>query len=497
MASKILINAVDPEEVRLAIVKDSRLEEFHIESTSREILHSSIYKGVITRIEPSLQAVFVDFGAERHGFLQKQEIHSDYFQDPAGNGNSVQSLVKRGQELMVQVTKDPFMKKGAMLTTFISLPGRYAVLMPGSNSRGISRKIEDETERERLKEIVEKLDLPEGFGLIIRTAGQGCTKTMLAKDVQYLLRLWKNITDRAVKARAPSALYKDRNLAVRSIRDHFSPDIKEILIDDETVHQEVKSFLHIISPKQTGIVKLHKSDKPIFTRFQLEDQIATIFNNRVTLKSGGSVVLERTEALVAIDVNSGKGTQKKNIEETALMTNLEAAAEIARQLRIRDLGGLIVVDFIDMREQKHRNQVEKALRTSMKQDRARIKIGKISKFGLLELSRQRLRPSIDFGSMETCSHCGGKGQVPSTETLGLGILRKLKLDTLKEDLRHVTAQLPAPVATYLLNRKRKELSDLETKRAVGITIISRDDLIPGQVEIIYDKKSKPVENPSA
>jgi ribonuclease E len=495
MTSKILINAVDPEEVRLAIVKDSRLEEFHIESTAWEILHSSIYKGVITRIEPSLQAVFVDFGAERHGFLQKQEIHSDYYQGPPTNGNVIQNLVKRGQELMVQVTKDPIMKKGAMLTTFISLPGRYAVLMPGSDSRGISRKIEDETERKRLKEIVEKLNLPEGFGIIIRTAGQGCTKTMLAKDVQYLLRLWKSITARAVKAQAPSALYKDRNLAVRSIRDHFTPDIKEILIDDEAVHQEVKNFVQIIAPKQTNIVKLHKSDKPLFTRFQLEDQIATIFDNRVTLKSGGSVVLERTEALVAIDVNSGKGTQKKNVEETALMTNLEAAAEIARQLQIRDLGGLIVVDFIDMREQKHRNQVEKTLRASMKQDRARVKIGKISKFGLLELSRQRLRPSIDYGSMETCSHCCGKGQVSSAESLGLSFLRKLKLDTLKADIYQVTAQLPAPVATYLLNRKRRELSDLEGKRSIGITIIGRDDLIPGQMEVVYDKKTKAVETP--
>ncbi|BBO81764.1 hypothetical protein DSCO28_23300 [Desulfosarcina ovata subsp. sediminis] len=497
MTSKILINAVDPEEVRLAIVKESRLEEFHIESAAREILHSSVYKGVITRIEPSLQAVFVDFGGERHGFLQKQEIHSDYFQDPPATSNSIQNLVRRGQELVVQVTKDPIMKKGAMLTTFISLPGRYAVLMPGSSSRGISRKIEDETERKRLKEIVDKLNLPEGFGIIIRTAGMGCTKTMLSKDVQYLLRLWNNITSMAVNAPAPSALYKDRNLAVRSIRDHFTPDIKEILIDDEAVHQEVKDFVKIISPKQTGIVKLHKSDKPIFTRFQLEDQIATIFNNRVTLKSGGSVVLERTEALVAIDVNSGKGTQKKNIEETALMTNLEAAAEIARQLRIRDLGGLIVIDFIDMREQKHRNQVEKALRTAMKQDRARVKIGKISKFGLLELSRQRLRPSIDFGSMQTCTHCNGKGQVPSAESLGLSFLRKLKLDTLKEDVRQVSARLPAAVANYLLNRKRKELNDLESKRDVIITIVARDDLIPGQVEVTYDKKTKAVENPPA
>ncbi len=496
MTSKILINAVDPEEVRLAIVKDSRLEEFHIESAGREILHSSIYKGLITRVEPSLQAVFVDFGAERHGFLQKQEIHSDYYQDAQNGGKTIQNLVRRGQELVVQVTKDPIMKKGAMLTTFISLPGRYAVLMPGSSNRGISRKIEDEEERQRLKEIVEKLNLPEGFGLIIRTAGQGCTKTMLTKDVQYLLRLWKNITARAVKAQAPSVLYKDRNLAVRSIRDHFTADIKEILIDDEAVHQEVKNFVHIISPKQTGIVKLHKSDKPIFTRFQLEDQIATIFNNRVGLKSGGSVVLERTEALVAIDVNSGKGTQKKNIEETALMTNLEAAAEIARQLRIRDLGGLIVVDFIDMRELKHRNQVEKALRSAMKQDRARVKLGKISKFGLLELSRQRLRPSIDFGSMQNCPHCGGKGQVPSTESLGLRFLRKLKLDTLKEDIRQATAQLPTPVASYLQNRKRRELADLEAKHDVIVTLVARDDMIPGQVEVHYDRKAKAVESPS-
>jgi ribonuclease E len=491
MTSKILINAVDPEEVRLAIVKDNRLEEFHIESAAHEILHSSIYKGVITRVEPSLQAVFIDFGAERHGFLQKQEIHSDYYQNAPNNGKSIQNLVKRGQELMVQVTKDPIMKKGAMLTTFISLPGRYAVLMPGSNNRGISRKIEDEGERKRLKEIVDNLNLPDGFGIIIRTAGMGCTKTKLSKDVQYLLRLWKNITAKAIKAEAPAALYKDRNLAVRSIRDHFTPDIKEILIDDASVHQEVKNFVHIIAPKQTGIVKRHKSDKPIFTRFQLEDQIATIFNNRVKLKSGGSIVLERTEALVAIDVNSGKGTQKKNIEETAVMTNLEAAEEVARQLRIRDLGGLIVVDFIDMREQKNRSQVEKRLRAEMKQDRARVKLGKISKFGLLELSRQRLRPSIDFGSMETCSHCGGKGQIPSVNRWGSTFLRKLKLHTLKTDVQHVNAQLPPPVADYLLNRKRRELSDLESKRAVGITIVADNDLVPGQMAVTYDKKPKP------
>jgi len=310
------------------------------------------------------------------------------------------------------------------------------------------------------------------------------------------MRLWKNITAVAVKSQAPVVLYKDRHLAVRSIRDHFTPDIKEILIDDASVHNEVKRFIRIIAPKQTGIVKLHKSDKPIFTRFQLEDQIATIFDNRVTLKSGGSVVLERTEALVAIDVNSGKGTHKKNIEETALMTNIEAAAEIARQLRIRDLGGLIVIDFIDMREHKNRSQVEKTLRAAMKQDRARVKIGRISKFGLLELSRQRLRPSIDFGSMTECVHCGGKGQVPSTESLGLSLLRKLKLETLKNGMDQVTVRLPAPVAAYLLNRKRRELHDLEEKRAIRITIVPQENLIPGQADITYDKKNKATEPPT-
>ena len=353
MTSKILINAVDSEEVRIAKVIDNKLEEFHIESAAREITHGNIYKGIITRIEPSLQAAFVDYGTERNGFLQKQEIHSDYFQEtPSGETSSIKNIIKRGQEILVQVTKDPRMKKGAMLSTFISLPGRHIVLMPGSKTMGISRKIEDETERQRLKEIIEYLKVPEGFGIIIRTAGENCTKTLASKDLRYLLRLWKNIMNKGMKATSPALLYKERNLAVRSIRDHFTPEVKEILIDDEEVFNEVKSFVQIISRRHLNIVKLHKGASPIFSKFQLEDQIASIFENRVNLKSGGSIVIDQTEALVAIDVNSGKATHQKTVEKTALTTNVEAAEEIARQLKLRDLGGLVVIDFIDMKNTK-------------------------------------------------------------------------------------------------------------------------------------------------
>src|SRR3989339_371507 len=455
MGSKILINAVDPAECRIAKVKDSKLEEFHIESASREITHSNIYKGIIVRIEPSLQAIFVDYGVERHGFLQKHEIHSDYFQDSDSGNRSITGIVKQGQELLVQITKDPFMKKGAMLTTYISLPGRFIVLMPGSEGLGVSRKIEDEEERKRLKEIISTIKIPEGFGIIVRTAGIGCTKAQISGDLSYLLRLWKNIKGNVMKVKSPALLYKERNLVVRSIRDYFTPDVNEILIDDPAVHREAKDFIKIISPKHSMIVKLYKEDKPIFTKFQLESQIDSIFESRVKLKSGGSIVIEQTEALVAIDVNSGKATQAKSIEQTALVSNLEAAEEIARQLRLRDLGGLIVIDFIDMRDSKHNLEVEKNLKTFVKDDKARIKFGKISRFGIMEMSRQRIRPSIEFGSFEPCRHCRGKGVTPSPETQGLSFLRKLNLEILKDEIAGVKGIVPANVADYLLNKKRK------------------------------------------
>ena len=487
MSSKILINAVDHEECRIAKVKDSKLEEFHIESASREITHGNIYKAVISRIEPGLQAAFVDYGEKRHGFLQKHEIHSDYFQDHSPGDLSINKIVNRGQELLVQITKDPFMKKGAVLTTHISLPGRYLVLMPGSENRGISRKIEDEDERSRLKEIIGKLKLPVDYGVIVRTAGVGCTKTLLSKDLKYLMRLWKNIKKNVMKEQTPALLYKERNLVLRSIRDYFTEDITEILIDDASVFQEVKNFVKIISSKHAKIVKLYKEDKPIFTKYQLENQIASIFESRVQLKNGGSIVIEPTEALVSVDVNSGKATHKKSIEQTALLTNLEAAEEIARQLRLRDLGGLIVIDFIDMKDQKHRLDIEKALKTHVKNDKARTRVGRISRFGLMEMSRQRIRPSIEFGGYESCKLCFGKGVTPSTETLVLGFLRKLRLETLKSDISSVKGIVPVNVADYLLNKKRKDIMDLELRRNINITIERDASMVPGESNIICEK----------
>lgn len=486
MSSKILINAIDPEEVRIAKVKESRMEEFQIEMAGREIMHGNIYKGVVTRVEPSLQAVFVDFGGERNGFLQQHEIHSDYFQESGGGQRNIEHLIKKDQEIMVQVTKDPMMKKGAMLTTYISLPGRYIVLMPGTNNRGISRKIEDEQERKRLKEILDGLKIPEGFGTIVRTAGQGCTKTQLSKDVSYLLRLWRNIIHKGMHGEAPSSLYKERSLAVRSVRDYFTPDVNEILIDDENVFKEVKSFVQIISPRHKRIVKHYTLDKPIFTKYQLEDQIATIFENRVALKSGGSIVIEQTEALVAIDVNSGRATKGKGIEQTALTTNLEAAEEVARQIRLRDLGGLIVVDFIDMREIKNRTAVERELREHVKRDKARARIGRISQFGLLEMARQRLAPSIELGSLVACPYCKGKGLTPSTETLAVRFLRQLKTLTRKSGLQRVHGSVPKAVADYVLNKKRKEIMELEMQRGFALTIEGDDSMPPHECHIDCD-----------
>lgn len=486
MSSKILINALDSDECRIAKVKDSKLEEFHLEAAAREITQGNIYKGIITRIEPSLQAVFVDYGTERHGFLQRQEIHSDYLLDSEDGDRALAKVLRRGQELIVQVTKDPIMNKGAMLTTYISLPGRHIVLMPGTSNRGVSRKITDEDERTRLKGIIDKLKIPDGFGLIVRTAGKDATKTMMSKDLSYLLRLWKDLNKKVNNEPAPVHLYKERNLAVRSIRDYFTPDVTEILIDDIEVHKEIKSFVQVISPKQAKLVKLHKGAKPIFTKYQLENQVASIFQSRVPLKSGGTIVIDQTEALVAIDVNSGKATQSRNIEQTALQTNIEAAEEISRQLRLRDLGGLIVIDFIDMRDTKNKSQVEAAMKSHLKDDKARTKVGRISRFGLMEMSRQRIRPSIEFGSFIQCNHCKGKGTVLSPDSLGLAFLRKLSLETLKEEIETVRGIVPVEVANYLHNKKRGAILEMELRRELSITIEGDASLMPGESKIICE-----------
>lgn len=483
MTRKILINALDPDVSRIAAVIDSKLDQFHIETRAREVTQGNIYKGIVTRVEQSLQAVFVDYGAEKNGFLQKNEIHPDYFQDVESGEKALYNLIKKGQELIVQVVKDPISQKGAMLTTYISLPGRLAVLMPGSTTKGVSRKISEEDERKRLAKVLKTIEIPEGFGMIVRTAGKNATKTQLTADLKYLMRVWKNIDKLAIDNTAPSLLYKEQNLAVRSLRDYFTTDITEILIDNPDTFQEVREFMGMIAPKQKKIVKLFKGEKPIFTKYQLEEQIASIFKRDVPLKSGGFLVIEQTEALVSIDVNSGKSTKRKNIEETAYHTNLEAAEEVARQLRLRDMGGLIVVDFIDMRERRHKADITKCLKKNMKTDKAKNKVGGITTFGLLEMSRQRIRHSITFGSYETCRHCNGRGQIPSVETQGLAVLRQLNLKTLKAENKHFQVYLPREVAYYILNKKREDLLEIESKREVSIAIEIDPELVAGQSRI--------------
>lgn len=487
----ILINAVDPEECRIALVRSGFLEDFTIETAAAGITRGNIYKGSITRVEPSLQAAFIDYGEERNGFLQKHEIHSDYYSDKpaaASKGRHViKDLIEPGQELLVQVTKEPAGKKGALLTTFISLAGRYTILMPGGKTSGVSRKIEDEKERDRLKKIIDSLKIPEGFATIVRTAGQLQKKAEISKDVNYLLRLWKNIQKRAISKPAPSLLYKERHLAIRAIRDHFTSDVTEIRVDDKDVYRDVKDFIRIISPRHTKIVKPHKDQEPIFTMHQIEDQISSIFAPIVPLKSGAYIVINPTEALVAIDVNSGRATKKGSMEETAYSINLEAAAEIARQLRLRDLGGLIVIDFIDMRETKHMRAVEKAFKEHTRLDKARITTGRISReFGLLELTRQRIAASIEYGSFIHCPHCRGRGMVPSAEKLAVEFLRRLRSETLKENIANVSGIVPGNVANYLQNKKRKEILDLETRRNLTITIQGDPLMQPGESKIVCE-----------
>lgn len=489
MPKKILINAMDIDEHRIAAIVDNKLDEFHIETAAKQVTQGNIYKGIVTRVEPSLQAVFVNYGTEKNGFLQKNEIHKDYFQELKSGEKGFANLIKKGQELIVQVTKDPIGQKGAMLTTFISLPGRLSVLMPGSTTKGVSRKISDEDERKRLIKIIKSLKIPAGFGMIVRTAGKKATKTMLSADLKYLVRVWKNIDKKAVKNPSPSLLYKEQTLAVRSLRDYFTSDVVEILVDSPEVFKEVKDFIKVIAPKQQKIVKHFRGEKPIFTKYQLEEQIASIFKKEVPLKSGGFLVIEQTEALVSIDVNSGKSTKKRNIEETAYHTNSEACEEVARQLRLRDMGGLIVVDFIDMRERKHKADITKALKKYLKSDKAKTKVGGITKFGLLEMSRQRIRHSITFGSYEICKHCHGRGQTPSVETQGLAFLRLLNLETIKADVKDITGYLPSEVASYLLNRKREELSLIETKREVIINIESDPGMVSGQSRVAVNTVS--------
>ncbi len=469
---RMLFNATHAEQLRVAIVDGQKLLDLDIETSGREQRKSNIYKGIITRVEPSLEACFVDYGEERHGFLPFKEISRQYFKAGIDVGRArIQDAVTEGQELIVQVEKEERGNKGAALTTFISLAGRYLVLMPNNpRGGGVSRRVEGE-DRQELRDALDKLELPSGMSVIARTAGIGRAVEELQWDLKYLLQLWKAITDAVTAVKAPELIYLESSLVIRAIRDYFNPDIGEILIDTEDVYEQAKTFVDLVMPDVSARVKRYRDDVPLFSRFQIEHQIESAHSRTVSLPSGGAIVIDHTEALVAIDVNSAQATRGSDIEETATRTNLEAADEAARQLRLRDLGGLIVIDFIDMEEGRNQRAVEQRLKDALHHDRARVQMGKISRFGLMELSRQRLRPALSEGSHITCPRCNGVGQVRDTESSALHILRILQEEAMKESTAAVHAQVPVDVATYLLNEKRAEIAKLEARLRVSILLI--------------------------
>jgi len=495
MSKKMLVNATQPEENRVAIVEDGILTELDIEVVGREQTRGNIYKATVVRVESGLQAAFVDYGGLRLGFLQTGEIHPDLFKaaDPNEERKGrlrINDVLRRGQEILVQVVKGERGNKGAALTTYLSLAGRYMVLMPESDSTGVSRKIEEDSVRKKLKATMNSLDLPKNMGYIVRTAGVDQSKEELKRDFDYLVRVYENILALAKKVKAPALIYKESNLVIRSIRDYFTPDIDEVLVDDPKVAQEAKDFLQQVMPECVKLVKLHQEKRPIFSRYQIEEQIEIISRNKVLLPSGGSIVIDRTEALVAIDVNSGKMAGEQGVEATAYKTNLEAATEIGRQLRLRDLGGLIVIDFIDMRERKNNRDVEKAIKESMKTDKAKVSFCKISSFGLLEMSRQRIKDALAEGTFLVCPHCEGNGRLKSPEAQAVAALRKIQGGLAKGHIARIEVDIPLDAANYLLNAMRDELFELEQRNQLEIVVRGRADMIASQIEIVCIRREK-------
>src|SRR6195256_3424582 len=474
----MLFNATQQEELRVAIVEGQKLVDLDIESASREQRKSNIYKGIITRIEPSLEAAFVDYGEERHGFLPFKEVSKSYFKADVDVGRArIQDALREGQELIVQVEKDERGTKGAALTTFISLAGRSLVLMPNNpRGGGVSRRVEGE-DRNELRDTLDQLQLPEGMSVIARTAAIGRSSEELTWDLNYLMQLWTAVEGAgADQSKKPFLIYLESSLVIRAIRDYFQPDIGEILIDTEEIFEQAKAFMQTVMPGNVNKVKLYRDDVPLFSRFQIEHQIESAYSRQVGLPAGGAIVIDHTEALVAIDVNSARATRGGDIEETAYRTNLEAADEIARQLRLRDLGGLIVIDFIDMENQRNQREVENRLREALRYDRARVQMGKISRFGLMELSRQRLRPSLGEGSNITCPRCNGTGHIRGTESTALHILRIIQEEAMKENSAAVHAQVPVDVATFLLNEKRADIHSIEARLKVNVVLIPNTNL---------------------
>ncbi|WP_179951211.1 ribonuclease E [Billgrantia lactosivorans] len=473
---RMLINATQPEELRVALVDGQRLYDLDIESGAREQKKANIYRGKITRVEPSLEAAFVDFGADRHGFLPLKEISREYFLKDASGRPSIKEVLKEGQEVIVQVDKEERGNKGAALTTFISLAGRFLVLMPNNpRAGGISRRIEGD-ERTQLKEAMGQLTVPEKMGVIVRTAGIGRSSEELQWDLNYLVQVWESITEEAGKRPAPFLIYRESDVIIRAMRDYLRQDIGEVLIDDPTVHQRALAFIRQVMPSYQQKIKLYADEVPLFSRFQIESQIETAYEREVKLPSGGSIVIDHTEALVSIDINSARATRGSDIEETALQTNLEAADEIARQLRLRDIGGLVVIDFIDMSPARNQREVENRMRDALKLDRARVQIGRISRFGLMEMSRQRLRPSLGETSGVVCPRCNGQGTIRDVRSLSLSIMRLIEEEAMKERSAQIRAILPVPVATYLLNEKRAVLADIEKRQGVRVLVLPNPDM---------------------
>lgn len=488
----MLINASHPEENRVAIVVDGTLSELDIEIAGQEQTKGNIYKAVVVRVETGLQAAFVDYGAEKLGFLQIGEIHPNIYppKDESKGRPRIADILQRGQEILVQIVKEERGNKGAALTTYLSIPGRYMVLMPDSTTKGVSRKISEDSERKKLKRTMAELNLPEKMGYIVRTAGIGKDKDELKRDFDYLVRLYEGIVARKDQIKAPAQLYQESNLAIRSIRDYFTTDMDEVLIDNHQVYQDTRDFFALVMPELKHMVKRHRERRPIFSRYQIEEQIDGLSKNQTALPSGGSIVMDQTEALVAIDVNSGKMASESGIEATALKTNLEAAVEVGRQLRLRDLGGLVVIDFIDMRDRKNVREVEQQLRNALKDDKAKVSVGRISQFGLMEMSRQRLKPTLSVGAFDECPHCKGAGQIRSVEAQAVTLLRQTHTTASKGQIGQIDATVPVDVANYLLNQKRTTIIDLERQLNLRLNIQGSVKMLPGESELQLHKKEK-------
>jgi len=473
MAREMLINVAESEECRVAVVEDHSLEELYVERASLSSRVGNIYKGKVVNIESGIQAAFIDFGIGRNGFLHISDLHPRYSRKGAADDESIgrrqalrnrpaiQNCVRKGDELVVQVTKDGIKTKGPTLSTYVALPGKYLVMLPWMRRHGVSHKIEDAAERKRLHQILQESNPPKGQGFIIRTAGQGCSKKDVQNDLRYLRRLWTAISKRIESEKPPAELYQESNLVIRAIRDVFNSDITEIICDSEGVVRKIRDFLSIAAPRMKRRVTCYNEKVPLFHKYRIEEEITKIHSRTVPLKVGGSIVIEQTEALVAIDVNSGKFRRHQSAEQTAYKINMEAAAEIARQLRLRDLGGLIICDFIDMRNQKHRKDVERAFRAAVKTDRARSRILRISQFGVVEMTRQRMRPSLQSSTYLACPNCGGSGFVKSHESLAIEIIRLMNLAGAREDIKRVEVLVSPEVADYLQNEKRAAINQIE------------------------------------